>query len=163
MHNGLTSACLSLLLPGLGQWKNKDTAKGTALVCMSIGVWTGVLLAAVGPQVCRSHFTVLLLSIVYLLIWIPAISDAYQFANGNSSSLLSGEKKWYVIVMLLSIGPMALPMLWQSPKFSRASKQAWSAFVLILFFLSVLFMVIFVPALERTLQNFGISLNSITL
>jgi len=31
---------------------------------------------------------------------------------------------WFVIVMLLTIGPFGFPLLWKSPKFSRGVKWA---------------------------------------
>ncbi|HEX9142658.1 MAG TPA: hypothetical protein VGA09_00205, partial [Candidatus Binatia bacterium] len=35
----------------------------------------------------------------------------------------------YVVVMLLLVGPLALPLLWQSPHFSRFARWAWTVIV----------------------------------
>lgn len=47
------------------------------------------------------------------------------------------QVKWYfktstLVVLFLSIGPFALPLLWLNPRFSKSSKMIVSAIVIIL-------------------------------
>ena len=36
----------------------------------------------------------------------------------RSSLALAGDRAWYTVLMLLTVGPMALPLLWHSRRFS---------------------------------------------
>jgi len=149
----LVAALLSCALPGLGQLYNGERAKGLAIVCITAGIGYGVAMALVGPSAVRSMFTAVALGVIYLFIWIPAIVDAFQRSRGADTTLLSGQKRWYVILMLLSVGPMAIPLLWQSPRFSRTAKIVWIVAVVLLAVLGILFLLFVGPALERTLQE----------
>jgi len=58
----------------------------------------------------------------------------------DSSSRLesAGPKtKWYfktsaLVVAFLCVGPLALPLLWFNPRFSRKSKVVWSVVIIVL-------------------------------
>ena len=147
------AAVLSLGVPGLGQLYNRETAKGAVIVCMSLGVYGGILLATAGPPAFRSWLTVGLLALAYLCFWIPAVIDAHQQARGASAPLLSGERTWYVVLMLLTVGPMALPLLWGSPRFSRTAKIAWTVFVAALAVGGILVVTVIGPLVERQLGD----------
>ena len=148
------AAALSLLLPGLGQLYNGERPKGIALLCMTLGVAYGLFMSVLGPASSRSLVTAVLLAIVYLLVWPPAVMDAYRYAAGNPSPLLAGEKTWYVILMLLTVGPMALPLLWQSPRFSRGGKIGWTIAVILIVLVGIAMLLVIGPAVERALQHF---------
>jgi hypothetical protein len=143
------AALLSLALPGLGQWYAGDRAKGLVVLCMDAGILAGILLATVGPPQLRSAFTVWLLGAIYLFVWIPAVIDAAQHAAGQAQPLLSGGRAWYVVVMLLTVGPGALPLLWRSARFSRASKIVWTLAVGAIFVGGLLLALVVVPVIER--------------
>lgn len=151
----LSAAFLSFVVPGLGQWYNGQRAKGVSALCMVIGIAIAVALALVGPAPFRSHVSAFVLGVVYLFVWIPAIIDAYQQASGNQQPLLSGEKAWYVIFMLLMAGPGAIPLLWQSRRFSRIGKVLWTTAVLVIFLGGLLFVLFVAPLFERLLGNFS--------
>jgi len=59
--------------------------------------------------------------------------------------LTTGEKKlpWYfknsvVVVAFLSVGPLALPLVWFHPKMSRTQKILWTVVTLVLtYFLTI--------------------------
>jgi TM2 domain-containing membrane protein YozV len=89
------AAFLSLLMPGAGQLYNNERPKGVALLCMTAGIGYGLFMSTVGPPVFHSLVTAVLLIIVYLFVWPPAVVDAYQSAAGKRSSLLSGERMWW--------------------------------------------------------------------
>ncbi len=145
---------LSLLMPGLGQLYNGDRAKGTAVLCIALGTWLGILLSLLGPEGIRSPFTFLLLGMAYLFVWIPAVIDAHAVAAGNPGQLLSGGSAWYVIMMLLVVGPMAIPLLWQSQAFSRASKIGWTVFVTVVAIAIILSLLAIGPAMERLIHDY---------
>jgi len=157
----LLAAALSFALPGLGQLYNGERAKGLTIVCITAGIAYGAVMAVAGPTAFRSTFTAVTLAIVYLFIWLPATLDAFQRARGTETALLSGRKRWYVILMLLTVGPMAIPLLWQSPRFSRTAKLVWTAAVILLALLGVLFLVVVGPALEQTLQDLQQTLSTL--
>lgn len=139
------AAILSAAVPGLGQWYNAERPKGLALLCMTLGIWFGL---ATGLH---SWVTVVMLVVVYVFVWIPATVDAYQRAAGHSSSLLSGERRWYTVLMLLAVGPMALPLLWQGARFSRMAKVLWTVVVIVIALAGVFVLTVLGPALERIL------------
>ncbi len=147
------AAALSLVVPGLGQLYNGERAKGTALICIAAGIAGGILLATAGPLPFRSWLTPLMLGAICPFVWVPAILDARRRAVGLGSPLLAGEKVWYVVVMLLTVGPMALPLLWQSRRFSRAAKIGWTIAVIALAIGGILLVVAVGPALEHLQQG----------
>jgi hypothetical protein len=51
--------------------------------------------------------------------------------NGTPEATPPAKTPWYfatgfLIVMLLSVGPLALPLLWVNPRFSALSKVLWT-------------------------------------
>lgn len=157
--NPLIALVLSAV-PGLGHLYTRDRAKGVALLFISVGVYAGILLATIGPPLLRSWLTSVVLGIVYLFVWIPATIDAYQQARGIPKTLLSGERAWYVILMLLTVGPMALPLLWQSARFSRLAKLAWTAAIILVILGGILLLLVVGPAMEALLEQFRKSLQT---
>ncbi|MBI2174870.1 MAG: hypothetical protein HYU33_06715 [Candidatus Omnitrophica bacterium] len=143
------AALLSAIFPGLGQWYNGERIKAFAIGCMSIGTYVGILLAIIGPKAFHSLLTLVLLGIVYLAIWIPAVMDAYQRAAGVATTVFSSTSYWYVIVMLLTVGPMALPLLWQSHRFSKAAKISYSLIVIVVALCTIGLIVVLAPILEQ--------------
>ncbi len=149
----ILAAILSSLLPGLGQFYQGDRAKGIALLCISVGIAWGIGMALFGPSMFRSLLSVIMLGVVYVVVWVSAIVDAYQQTAGVARPLLSGDRAWYVIVLLITVGPMALPLLWQSPRFSKTAKIIWSLFVIIIALISIFLLTVMGPALERMLKR----------
>lgn len=147
------AAGLSALLPGLGQLYLGDRPKGIAILAAAAGVLAGVALAVAGPAALRSWATVAMLAVVYPFLWLPAVRDAYRGARGEPSPLLAGEQLWYVILMLLTVGPMALPLLWRSPRFSRRAKHLWTAAVILIALGGIAFTVWLGPLLQRHLAE----------
>jgi len=143
------AALLSLVVPGIGQLYNGDRTKALAVLLMVAGIAMGILMATVGPPAFHSILTTLILGVAYLFIWGPTVVDAYQRASGHPATVLSGEKPWYVIFMLLTVGPMAIPLLWQSPRFSRTAKVVWSALILLLAIAGIAVLLIVGPAVEK--------------
>ncbi len=150
------AAALSLVLPGAGQWHVGNPPTAIALLCATIGVWLGIAISLWGPSAFRSFLTTIVLSAVYPFICIPAAIDAHQACAGSASPLLSRHNRGYVIFMLLTVGPLSLPMLWQNPRFSRTAKIIWTAFIIAVFVFGVLLAVFFLPWLERIFRDFGV-------
>lgn len=117
------AATLSLV-PGLGHFYVGKNQKGWALLAMTAGA------AAAG---CFSEYRLvrLLAVFIYLLTSIPAMTETFQIAKTGRPPERSDGKP-YVILMLLMTGMTALPLLWQSARFSRAEKTAGSVAVVVL-------------------------------
>ncbi len=126
----MVSSLLSLLLPGLGQLYNGDRAKGIAMLCMTLGIGISVAIS-------HSLWSSILMGVLYVAVLIPAVQDAYHIACGNAPSF-AGERMWYVVWMLLCVGPFALPLLWQSRRFSTRGKIAWTVGVILIALVSIL-------------------------
>ena len=55
--------------------------------------------------------------------------------------------------MLLAIGPLAIPQLWQGEGFSRRAKILWTLFVALVSLIVILMMVAISPGLEHWLEG----------
>ena len=55
--------------------------------------------------------------------------------------------------MLLVIGPLAIPRLWQSPGFSRSAKILWTCTVGVVSLIVILLMVAIGPGLELWIER----------
>ncbi|HOW58238.1 MAG TPA: hypothetical protein PLO78_00775 [Candidatus Omnitrophota bacterium] len=129
MKNPRVASLFSILLPGLGQLYLKDYAKGWTLICIDIGIFVSLWIS-------HSWFACVLLAVVYLGIMIPAAIDAFQNATGRPR-VFTGESIPYVLWMLFAVGPFAIPLLWQSQKFSRRAKSGWTIFVILIALLMI--------------------------
>jgi hypothetical protein len=112
---------LSAIVPGLGQIYNQEIKKGVVIFgsCLSLGLlsyWISGL---------NKISTLLAL----LLLWISAVTHAYKAARASSQQPDFYYRRPYVVAMLLLVGPLALPLLWQSPNFSRTARWTWTIIV----------------------------------
>lgn len=119
--NPLIALILSAIVPGSGQIYNREVKKGWVILgcCLSLGVliyWIGSL----------NKITV---ALALLLLWLSAMVDAYRIAQTAGQAAEFYYRKAYVVAMLLLVGPLALPLLWQSPNFSRTSRWVWTVLV----------------------------------
>jgi len=64
-----------------------------------------------------------------IVIWVSAMLDAYVTARNDGRPLDWYYRVSYVVAMLMLVGPLALPLLWRSPHFSRSAKWVWSVIV----------------------------------
>ena len=144
---------LSLLAPGLGQLYNGERAKGLAILCVTLGAWSGIWWSLARSTGFGAWLSAGMLAVAYLMTLGPAVVDAYRGANGTATPLLRGERAWYVVMMLLVVGPMALPLLWQSPRFSRGAKIAWSILVTGIALVVLIALAWIGPAVDRMITN----------
>jgi hypothetical protein len=112
---------LSAIVPGLGQIYNQEIKKGVVIFgsCLSLGLlsyWISGL---------NKISTLLAL----LLLWISAVTDAYKAAKASAHESDFYYRRPYVVAMLLLVGPLALPLLWQSQNFSRTARWTWTIIV----------------------------------
>ena len=112
---------LSALLPGLGQIYNRETTKGvvifgSALSLGILGYWF-------------SGFNQIAMLLALLLLWVSAAVDAYKIAQATGRGAEFYYGKTFVVAMLLLVGPLALPLLWQSSNFSPTARWLWTALV----------------------------------
>jgi hypothetical protein len=119
--NPIYAMLFSVLLPGLGQVYNQERKKGWVIVgcCAVLAVGTYWL----------SGFNAVTAALALLLIWLSAIVDAYKVAKSAGQVAEFYYAKPYVVAMLLLVGPLALPLLWQSPNFSNTTRWTWTMIV----------------------------------
>jgi len=106
----------------------------------------------VGLLAFRSLLTTVLLGLVYLAVAIPAALDASQVARGLVRPG-QGQAAWSVILMLLAVGPFAIPLLWQSPWFSRTAKIGWTVAISVVAVLGIVATAALGPLLTQILQG----------
>jgi len=112
----------SVLLPGLGQIYNRERTKGLVIFACA------VTLAVLGSWF--SEFNRFAMLLALLLLWVSAAHDAYHMAKTAGQSAEFYYRKTFVVAMLLLVGPLALPLLWQSRNFSRTVRWLWTILVI---------------------------------
>ncbi len=165
----------SAVFPGLGQLYLGETAKGWTLFCMGVGVVVSLIIS-------HTAIACFLMGGIYLAVIIPAALDAFQTASGRPRTFTvpipinfreseigavqaaihdKKVKTWtadtvpYVIVMLLVIGPFAIPLLWQSRKFSTPLKITGTVVVILVAFLAIAFTMFAGSFLEPLMKSGG--------
>lgn len=119
--NPLLALLLSTILPGAGQLYNRETKKGWLIIGSSLSL--GLLIYGL------SGFNKISPALALLLLWISAIADAYKVATSSGEGADFCYRRPYVVAMLLCVGPLALPLLWQSPHFSQIARWIWTVIV----------------------------------
>ncbi len=147
----LQTVLLSALLPGLGQWVAGQRAKGAAFGCTALGILAWLAIVIFGPLSVRSGVSQLMLGITYGLVWIPAVLDAARGGSSAQPTSLSTHP-WYVMFMVLMVGAMAIPLVWQS-RLSRRAKIAWSVVGIVNTLLALLMLVVVGPIAEQWLRE----------
>ncbi len=119
----------SLIAPGLGQLYLGESAKGWTFLSMTGGIVVSLIVS-------HTMIAWILMGGIYLAIMIPAALDAFQTASGRPR-VFAGDSRAYAIGMLLLVGPFALPLLWQSGRFSKIAKIAWTLVVILIALLGI--------------------------
>ena len=145
MKNPYLAFFYSMLVPGLGQLYLGERAKGWTLCCMAAGVGVSLII---------SHTVVswFLMGGIYLAVMAPAALDAFQTASGRPR-VFTGDSVFYVIMMLLVIGPFAIPLLWQSPKFSKTAKVLWTVAVILFAFIAIVVLTLTASFFNQLLEQ----------
>ena len=117
-------ALLLSLVPGLSHLYLNRYKKAAGLLLISAGI--GVTLLTSGSLVMK-----FLVAIIYVATAIPAALETYQMARMHKYTAYTSHR-WYIVLMLLSTGFSALPLLWQSHVFSKPAKISWTIAVPIL-------------------------------
>ena len=149
----LFAAGLSAVMPGLGQLYNREDAKAAALLFSTFGIWAGLVWTTVGPDASRSWLSAVAMLLAYPFLLLPAVLDAHRRANGIPDVSSSDARRWHVVIMLLVIGPLAIPQLWQSQGFSRSAKILWTFFIGVVSLIVILVMVAIGPGLEHWIEK----------
>jgi len=145
---------LSLIVPGLGQIYNSETSKGLVIASVCLGTGAGFFWLSG-----LSRVTMLL---TLIIVWSSTMLDAYKTAQVFGQPQEWYFRRSYVVALLLLVGPLALPLLWRSPYFSRAARWGWTSLVttvaLLLFTTPYLlsWLIQHIPALQAALQQSGI-------
>lgn len=117
------------LVPGLAHLYIKKVRKGASLLFISGGI---VLTLALS----HSAAVRVLMAFIYLVTVVPSAMEVWQTAYYGRQTF-DIYARWYVVLMLWLTGFSAVPLLWQSPRFSRPAKIALTlavAFMAVLFF-----------------------------
>ena len=117
----LLALALSVLVPGLGQFYNREVGKGLVIIGSCLGL--GLLIYW------QAGLNRITFALALLLVWISAIADAYKSAQAFGQPADFYYRKAYVVSLLLLVGPFALPLLWRSPYFSRTARWTWTVIV----------------------------------
>ena len=149
----LLAAGLSAVMPGLGQLYNREDAKAAAILCSTFGIWAGLVWTTVGPDASRSWLSAVALLLAYPFLLLPAVLDAHRRASGIPEASAFDARRWHVVIMLLVIGPLAIPQLWQSQGFSRSAKILWTFFIGLVSLIVILAMVAIGPGLEHWIEK----------
>ncbi len=112
---------LSLIVPGSGQIYNGESAKGLVILLLSV---------ALGVIAYESSRYNLSAGLALLLLWPTAMIDAYKTAKASGQPVDFYYRVPYVVAALLIAGPLALPLLWRSPYFSRFACWSWTIVIL---------------------------------
>jgi radical SAM superfamily enzyme YgiQ (UPF0313 family) len=115
---------LMSLVPGLsllylGRWK-----RSIVLFVIDAGIALAFFLSG-------SYLMKLLAVNIYFFTFIAPCIESYQLARYGKNTI-SSDSRWYVIILLLTTGFNALPLLWVSRSFSRKAKIAWTIAVPVL-------------------------------
>ena len=145
---------LSLVVPGLGQGYVNEPTKGVVLasICLLLG----------GGAWWLSGLNRLSFTLALIIVWISTVVDAYKTAQTSGQPQEWYFRKSYVVAMLLLVGPLALPLLWRSPYFTRSAQWGWTGLVTtvaLLFFASPYLLhrlIQSMPELQAVLQQSGI-------
>ena len=121
--NPFAALILTAIVPGLGQIYNQETNKGLVIFgsCVSLALLSYWI----------SGFNKISAALALLLLWVSAVVDAYKVAKTSGQASDFYYRKAYVVAMLLLVGPLALPLLWQSPNFSAAARWIWTIIVVV--------------------------------
>ena len=135
---------LSAIVPGLGQIYNQEIKKGLVIFgsCLSLGLLTYWI----------SGLNKFSTALALLLLWISSVTDAYKVAKTSGQEPDFYYRRPYVVAMLLLVGPLALPLLWQSPNFSRTARWIWTVIVV-----AAALLFIATPYLMRLLNQVGVA------
>lgn len=120
------------LIPGLSLVYLGRFKKTLMIFIVDIGIVSGFVLS-------DSYLFKLILINIYFFTFLAPFLESYQLVRYGRNTIDS-ESRWYVTILLLTTGFNALPLLWNSDRFSRKAKIAWTIAVPLLFllFLSVL-------------------------
>lgn len=148
MKNPGLALLYSIIFPGLGQLYLGERAKGLTLLCMGAGVGVSLIVS-------HTAINCFLMGGIYLAVMIPAALDAFQTASGRPRAFASDAVP-YVIMMLLTVGVFAIPLLWQSTKFSKTAKILWAVAVIVIALLSIAVLTFMASSLEGILGPGGV-------
>ena len=140
---------LSLIVPGLGQLYLGRRTEAIGPLCVAIA-------AAIAPQIFHSQSTAVMMTFIYGATALPAARDAFRAAKGIDVRA-STQAVGYVIMMLFVAGPLALPLLWQTPRLSQRAKVIWTIVVVVIAVVCVFFLAAIGPMMERSAQSFGLT------
>src|SRR5438552_18808003 len=101
----ITALVLSVIVPGLGKIFNEEKKKGLVIFasCLGLALLTYWF----------SGFNKFSIALALILLWSSAIVDAFKVVNAYGQPSEFSYRRPYDVAMLLLVGPLAFPRLWQ--------------------------------------------------
>jgi len=121
--NPLVAAIL-FPIPGLSHLYLGKKRKAILLFIIDIGIALALIFS-------DSYIVRILMLMIYAVTALPAALEAYQLSE-HKKKTIDTDSRWYVTILLLTTGFSALPLLWNSPNFSKRAKIIWTAAVPVL-------------------------------
>jgi len=134
------------LLPGLGHWYAGKPRRAVAMLLVDVALVSGLLFS---PWFIIKVFMVFL----YVMSIVPAALESYGLVAGQAQAEKMSHSKLYVGVMVYFTGFWAMPLLWQTPAYSKTGKIIWT--ILTPFFTVAFFVLLAVygPSMENYFQT----------
>lgn len=125
-------ALILSLIPGLSHLYLGKIKKAVVLFIIDAGLVLSLIYS-------NSYLMKLIAINIYLFTFLPACLETYNMAKGKES-WINTDSKLYTVILLLTTGFSALPLLWQNKELSKRFKIIWTIAVplLALVFVGVL-------------------------
>ncbi len=133
------------LVPGLSQLYLGRPKKAAGLLIVTTGITLSLIFS-------DSYLMVLIMCNIYLFTSVPAGVESYQIARYGRNTI-DTSSRWYVVILLLTTGFTALPLLWNSGNFSKKAKITWSIAVPVLAAVFFTVLIRYWNALEALLRE----------
>ena len=124
MKKRVVFVMLLAFIPGAGELYLGRVKKALFLLIIFTGIFLTFMFSG-------SYLVKVLMSGIYLVTAIPAGLESYQLARYGRHTI-DTSARWYVVVLLLTTGFSALPLLWGSGRFSKRGKILWTIAVSVL-------------------------------
>lgn len=138
-------ALILSIVPGLPHLYLRRIKKAVSLLVIDAGLILALFLS-------DSYLIKIIIANIYLFTFLPALLESYSIAR-DKKSRINTDSKWYVVILLLTTGFNALPLLWQNRAFSKKFKIIWTIIVPLLALLFAIGLFMYWNTLESLLAN----------
>lgn len=133
------------LLPGASHLYLRRPKKALGLLFITAGILATFVFS-------RSYTARAISCFIYVFTFFPSAFEAYNISREGHPVVFDINSPWYIILLLLMTGFSAVPLLWQSNRFSLKAKIMWTAIVTILAALFFSALIVFGDLIEEKLS-----------